>query len=117
MVLSALFLQIAHPASMTFSSKDDLRARCLFVKLSHGYDAVDLVAEIFGLQMKHVYRGAASVDLAAGVVDHGDEFADWGNVDLVHLLLHHLGGKSRHARYRTEQRGHVHSWISHCGNL
>ena len=97
--------------------EDDLRAGRFLVELAYGDDAVNFFAEVIFLQVEHINSGAAGVDFAAGVVDHGDELADGRNVELLDFLFHHGGGESRHARNCAKQRGHVHSGIADGGDF
>ena len=97
--------------------EDDLRAGRFLVELAYRDDAVNFFAEVIFLQVEHINSGAAGVDFAAGVVDHGDELADGRNVELLDFLFHHGRGKGGHAGDGAEQGGHVHSWIADGGDF
>jgi hypothetical protein len=57
------------------------------------------------LEMEHVDGRLAGVHARAGVGDHLDELGDRRDVDLVHLLGHHVRRQRAHAGQAAEQVG------------
>lgn len=99
------------------SGEDDLAAGGDLVELADVDDRVHLGAEVLSLQLEHVHRGFAGVELAAGVGDHLYELGHGRDVDLVHGLLHHRSGHGRHARDRAQPGHHVHAGIADRSDL
>jgi len=77
-----------HPGHFSWIclGEDYLTAGRLLVKLAHRDGAIHLFAEVVFFDVEHIHDGAAGIDLAARIVNHGDEFTDRRNVYFLNLF-------------------------------
>src|SRR5919204_1129246 len=99
------------------SREDDLAAGGFLVELADADDLVDLGNEVVHGEAEHVDGGLAGVEVGAGVGDELDELGDGWDVDLLHLLLHHLGGEGGEAGDGADPGGQVHAGVADGGDL